>query len=170
MRIHSLALLGLVAIMTSSRPSYGRNDRSFVEPHSILLFGGPLLLVTPTGNTAVPTPPGWIGQYASPLPALSPSGDQVAWSLKFGDGFGYGGCDPTVRPCAKKFPEYKFVLGVYDLHGKAWKFYGDFCSVGSAVFSPNGRQIAFMGRVRSGNPSCNYVYNSDLLQILVYRL
>ncbi|HEX6770646.1 MAG TPA: hypothetical protein VF126_01380 [Acidobacteriaceae bacterium] len=57
-------------------------------------------------------------------------------------------------------------MGVYSLHEKAWKFYGDFCSVGSAAFSPDGRKIAFTGKVRSGNPDCGYIYASALLQIL----
>jgi Tol biopolymer transport system component len=57
-------------------------------------------------------------------------------------------------------------MGVYSLREMAWKFYGDFCSVGSAAFSPDGRRVAFMGKARSGNPDCGYVYDSDLLQIL----
>jgi len=61
---------------------------------------------------------------------------------------------------------YKSVMGVYSLRDKAWKFYGDFCLVGSAAYSPDGTRIAFMGKERLGNPDCGYVYGSDLLHIL----
>src|ERR1035438_207543 len=57
-------------------------------------------------------------------------------------------------------------MGVYSLRDEAWKFYGDFCLVGSAAFSPDGRKVAFMGKVRSGNPDCGYVYGSEMLMIL----
>jgi hypothetical protein len=156
----------MAGLFTIPQAAYGRGGGSFTEPNSMMLFGDPPLLVTPKGYIKVEYPPGWIGQYASPLPALSPTGDQIAESLKFSDGLGYGGCDPTLHTCAKITPKYKSVMGVYSLRDKAWKFYGDFCLVGSAAFSPDGNKIAFMGKERLGNPDCGYVYGSDLLQIL----
>lgn len=168
MRVRSLALLQLVANIVVSCALYGQSKEVFVEPHSIMLFGGNLLVVTSRDSFAVPKPPGWIGQYASPLPALSPVGDQVAWSLRLPIDPRNAKCSPfPYRQCpGLGLSAYKSVMGVYSLPNKAWRLYGDFCSVGSAAFSPDGRRIAFMGKERSANPNCEYVYGSDSLQIL----
>jgi hypothetical protein len=45
-------------------------------------------------------------------------------------------------------------MGVYSLRDKAWKFYGDFCSVGSAAFSPDGKRVAFEAETTTSNQSC----------------
>jgi Tol biopolymer transport system component len=57
-------------------------------------------------------------------------------------------------------------MGVYSLHDKAWKLYGDFCSVGSAAFSPDGKKVAFEVMTRAGNPNCNSLPGSEMLLIL----
>ncbi len=120
----------------------------FSEPQSLLLFRGAydeLYLVAPSGNFTVPMLHGWVGQNASPIPAISPSGDQVAWSLTFMLNADSVKCDPSnKRWCdLKPKPIYKSVLGVYLVRDKAWKQYGDFNQVGSAAFSPDGKKIAF---------------------------
>jgi Tol biopolymer transport system component len=120
----------------------------FSEPQSMLLFSGEngdLNLVTPGGKFAVPHLPRWAPQNASPLPAISPSGDRIAWSLQFMlnadkvkcDPSKKGWCDPQPRPI------FKSVMGVYSVRDEAWKQYGDFERVGSAAFSPDGNKVAF---------------------------
>jgi len=120
----------------------------FSEPQSTLLFSGEngdLNIVTPNGNLTVPHLPKWSPQNASPLPALSPSGDHVAWSLRFMlnkdqvkcDPQKKGWCDPHPRPV------FKSVMGVYSVRENTWKQYGDFQTVGSAAFSPDGKKLAF---------------------------
>ncbi len=143
----------------------------FSEPQSTLLFSGErgdLILATPNGNLTVPHLPGWIGQYASPLPAISPSGDRVAWSLKFMLNADIVKCDPSKKGWCDLTPKpiYKSVMGVYSVRDKTWKQYGDFCSVGSAAFSPDGEKVAFAVMTRPGNPTCVGVLGSEQLMIL----
>jgi hypothetical protein len=149
------------------RAAYGRGNELFTEQQSILLFGGwRHFISTPTGNFEIPNPPESLPEMGFPLPALAPSGDQFATSFSFPDGFGYGDCDPTRHTCAKITPKYKSVMGVYSLRDKVWKFYGDFCSVGSAAFSPDGRKLAFRVETRIGNPYCRPGDVPPALQIL----
>lgn len=120
----------------------------FSEPQSTLLFSGEngdLNLVTPNGNLTVPHLPNWSPQNASPLPALSPSGDRVAWSLEFMLNKDQVKCDPSNRRWCdpKPKPIFKSVMGVYSVRDKTWKQYGDFQTVGSAAFSPDGNKVAF---------------------------
>jgi len=121
----------------------------FSEPQSTLLFRGAydeLYLVAPSGSFTVPMLHGWVGQGASPIPAISPSGDRVAWSLKFMLNADIVKCDPSnKRWCdLKPKPIYKSVMGVYSVRDKTWKQYGDFYQVGSAAFSPDGKKVAFI--------------------------
>ena len=45
----------------------------------------------------------------------------------------------VVRSKASK-PIFKSVMGVYSVRDKTWKQYGDFQTVGSAAFSPDGNK------------------------------
>jgi hypothetical protein len=119
----------------------------FSEPQSTLLFRGAydeLYLVAPSGNFTVPELPGWVN-HASPLPAISPSGDRVAWSLKFELNWESVKCDPSKRGWCDPHPKpiFKSVMGVFSVRDKTWKQYGDFETVGSAAFSPDGNKVAF---------------------------
>lgn len=168
MRMRFLVVLQLGTLMILPGLSCAQSKGIFTESQSLLLFSGDsggLLVASPTGNIAVPHPPGWIPQYASPLPALAPAGDQVAWSIEFPVGFVFVPCSRPgcVQPRSAK---YKSVMGVYSVHDKAWKLFGDFCSVGSAAFSPDGKKVAFKAKTRSGNPECTYRDNSETLLIL----
>jgi Tol biopolymer transport system component len=147
----------------------------FSEPQSTLLFReaffepdrvyDELNLVTPSGSFTVLQLPGWVGQHTSPLPAISPSGDRVAWSLLFMLNADIVKCDPSNRRWCdlKPKPIYKTVMGVYSVRDKTWKQYGDFCKVGSAAFSPDGKRIAF---TKSGDALCTNVFGDEKLMIL----
>jgi Tol biopolymer transport system component len=125
----------------------------FSEPQSMLLFsgegvsgrGGDLNLVTPNGSFTLPELHGWANQHASPIPAISPSGDRVAWSLKFMLNADIVKCDPSKKGWCDPHPRpiFKSVMGVYSVRDKTWKQYGDFETVGSAAFSPDGNRVAF---------------------------
>jgi Tol biopolymer transport system component len=120
----------------------------FSEPQSTLLFSGEngdLNLVTPSWNLTVPHLPKWAEQHASPLPAISPSGDRIAWSLKFMLNADLVKCDPSKKGWCdpKPKPIFKSVMGVYSVRDKTWEQYGDFEEVGSAAFSPDGNEVAF---------------------------
>jgi len=126
----------------------------FSEPQSMLLFReaytepgrvyGDLNLVTPNETLIVPHLPNWVGQYASPLPAISPAGDRVAWSLKFPINSAGELCELMQPDCDLHFPQkYRSVIGVYSVRDKTWKQYGNFYHVGSAAFSPDGKKIVF---------------------------
>jgi hypothetical protein len=171
MRIRFLVVLQMAALMALSRASYGQSKGYFVEPESMLLFvgdHGDLIVTTPSGNVVAPHLPGWYGQYSSPFPAISASGDRIAWSLKSPADSATAQCPPfqptcTTPPLSRR---YKSAMGVYSLRDKAWKLYGDFCSVGSAAFSPDGRKVAFYAKTRSGNPTCHFAPHSGHLMIL----
>ena len=118
----------------------------FSEPQSTLLFRGAydeLYLVAPSGNFTVPMLHGWVGQGASPIPAISPSGDRVAGSLKFMLNADIVKCDPSnKRWCdLKPQPIYKSVMGVYSVRDKTWKQYGDFCRLDWRLFRPMGKSL-----------------------------
>jgi Tol biopolymer transport system component len=106
---------------------------------------------------------GWVGQGASPIPAISPSGDRVAWSLKFMLNADIVKCDPSnKRWCdLKPKPIYKSVMGVYSVQDKTWKQYGEFDEVGSAAFSPDGNKVAFFAQ-----KGCTLVRCDDGVMIL----
>ena len=169
MRVRFLVILQMAALMALSRASYGQSKGYFAEPGSTLLFSGQsatdFLLVTPTGNVTVPGPPGSLPELSSTLPVLAPAGDQVASGFRFPVDFVFVPCS---KPgCAQpRSAKYKSVMGVYSLHDKAWKLYGDFCSVGSAAFSPDGKKVAFKVETRSDSPTCTYSPGSHKLLIL----
>lgn len=140
----------------------------FSEPQSTLLYTGScddvrLITVAPSGNFTVPEHPDWIGQCASPIPAISPSGDRIAWSLEFRYDTESVKCDPMKKGWCNPHPRpvFKSVMGVYSVRDKTWKQYGDFCTVGSAAFSPDGSKVAFVaGR------ECTVASSDDGLTIL----
>ena len=78
--------------------------RCFSEPNSTLLFRGEkddLNLVSPSEKLAVLHLPNWVGQYSRHQEAISPAGDQVAWSLEFMLNADIVKCDPSnKRWCA----------------------------------------------------------------------
>ena len=152
--------------VASACAGFGQSRDVFPEPQSTLLFSGEdgdLNLVTPSGNSTVPHLPKWVGQWASPLPAISPSGDRVARSLKFMlnadsvkcDPSKKGWCDPQPRPI------FKSVMGVYSVRDKTWKQYGDFYQVGSAAFSPDGTKIAFKDGSKLRSPEADDLESRD---------
>ena len=140
----------------------------FSEPQTTLLFRGAcddlrLVTVTPSGSTTVPEPPEWIGQCASPIPAISPSGDRIAWSLKFRYDTETVKCDPSKEVWCDPHPRpiFRSVMGVYSVRDKTWKQYGNFEEVGSAAFSPDGSKVAFFSQ-----KGCTLVHCDDALMIL----
>jgi WD40 repeat protein len=158
MRIRYLIALLLTAGIGFSQTSDNQPARCvgcFSEPQSTLLFrkayiepgrlNDELYLVTPSGSFTVPELHGRVGQRASPIPAISLSGDRVAWSLKFMLNADIVKCDPSKKGWCdlKPKPIFKSVMGVYSVRDKTWKQYGDFYMVGSAAFSPDGKKIAF---------------------------
>ena len=160
-------VVSLTAMIVLSRSSCGQSNGAFVEPQSTLLFGGNLLVVTPTGSFAIPKLPGSFPEISFPLPALAPGADRVASSLRLLDDSRTAECDPSRPECgAHRLPQYKSVMGVYSLRDKTWKLYGDLCFVVSAVFSPNGKKIAFKTKTRDGNSRCDYFPDSAKLMIL----
>jgi hypothetical protein len=99
--------------VASACAGFGQSRDVFTEPQSTLLFrkayiepgklNDELYLVTPSGSFTVPELHGRVGQNASPIPAISPSGDRIAWSLKFMLNADIVKCDPSkkmVRPSA----------------------------------------------------------------------
>ena len=136
--------------------------KAYIEPGRL---NDELYLVTPSGSFTVPELHGRVGQNASPIPAISPSGDRVAWSLKFMLNADSVKCDPSnKRWCdLKPKPIYKSVMGVYSVRDKTWQQYGDFCKVGSTAISPDGKRIAF---TKSGNALCTDVFGDKELMIL----
>jgi Tol biopolymer transport system component len=142
--------------------------RCFSEPNSTLLFRGEkddLNLVSPSEKLAVLHLPNWVGQYSRHQEAISPAGDQVAWSLEFMLNADIVKCDPSnKRWCdPKPRPIFKSVMGVQSVRDKTWKQYGDLCEVGSAAFSPDGKRIAF---TKSGDALCKNIDADQKLMIL----
>jgi dipeptidyl aminopeptidase/acylaminoacyl peptidase len=142
----------------------------FTEPNSTLLFGSPdneVALAVGKQKFDVHNPPGFIGQGTSPLPALSPKADKVAWGVALPDVTGDENCRNSLVVCPMAdTPKRKSVMALYSIRNKSWKLYGDFCpgGVGSATFSADGTKVAFSAKSRSGNPDCDS--NPDKLQIL----
>jgi Tol biopolymer transport system component len=144
----------LLIAVASACASFAQSENVFPEPQSTLLFRGSydeLYLVTSSENLSVPELHGWVGQNASPIPEISPSGDRVAWSLKFMLNADIVKCDPSKKGWCdlKPKPVFKSVLGVYSVQDKTWKRYGDFHHVGSAAFSPDGKKIEFKDEANS---------------------
>jgi Tol biopolymer transport system component len=140
--------------VASACVGFGQSREVFPEPQSTLLFSGEdgdLNLVTPSGNFTVPHLPKWVGQWATPLPAISLSGDRIARSLKFMQNADSVKCDPSKKGWCDPQPRpiFKSVMGVYSVRDKTWKQYGDFYQVGSAAFSPDGKKIAFKDEANS---------------------
>ena len=146
----------LAIVVTSANAGCGQSREAFSEPQSLLLFSGDsgdLLIVSPTGNVLVPHPSDSIVDGSLPLPALSRGGDQIAASFRLPDDPGSAICHPSWPTRGPyKQPIFKSMMGVYSLREKAWKFYGDFCFVGSAAFSPDGKKVAFEADVRPDDP------------------
>ncbi len=161
----------LVALLLMPRAANGQSKGFFTEPQSTLLFSGlygtSFLVVTPTGDFTVPSPPGSIMEVSGPLPALAPAGDQVASSVRLPIDSNNAKCSPfPYKLCPGLRPEYKSVMGVYSTRDKTWKLYGNFCFAGSAAFSPDGKKVAFEVTTRSDNPNCNSLPGSQMLMIL----
>jgi WD40 repeat protein len=146
----------LALMIAVSADSNGQERGVFSEPKSQLLFGGDLgnlVIVTSVGNLIVPRPPGAILESSVPLPALTAAGDKVAASFQLPDDRGSTICHPSWPVSGPyKRPIYRSVLGVFSLHEKTWKLYGDYCFVGSAAFSPEGNEVAFKATIRSDDP------------------
>ncbi|MGO9324551.1 MAG: TolB family protein [Terracidiphilus sp.] len=136
----------------------------FSEPQSTLLFGpvggetnyGSYTLVTPRGNFTVPQLSGPM-ERASPLWAISPSGDRIAGGISFMLNADVVKCDPKIKAWCDPHPRpiFKSVMGVYSVRDKTWKQYGDFQTVGSAAFSPDGKRIAFGGDKECTGVNCD---------------
>ncbi len=132
-------------------------DHCFSEPQSTLLFssltGDDVAFVTPTGTFVVLQAPGRPEFHNSPPLDISPSGDRVAESLIIQFLGERVNCDPSDERWCDQYPQftYKSVMGVYSVRDHTWKQYGDFCSVGLAAFSPDGKKLAFKV---SGSPPC----------------
>jgi WD40 repeat protein len=158
-----LLTTGICFSQASRKGPVGCNH-CFSEPQSTLLFssfiGEDLALVTPTGTFIVPRLPALMRfQNRSPL-AISSSGDQVAAGLVIqflGEKVNCGLSDD--RWC-DQYPHftYKSVMGVYSVRDNTWKQYGDFCQVGLAAFSPDGKRLAFKA---SGSSPCTKTTDAD---------
>ncbi|MGP8173356.1 MAG: TolB family protein [Terracidiphilus sp.] len=136
----------------------------FSEPQSTLLFSpvggdtnyGNYTLVTPRGSFTVPQLSGPM-ERASPNWAISPSGDRVAGGISFMLNADVVKCDPKIKGWCDPHPRpiFKSVMGVYSVRDKMWKQYGDFETVGSAAFSPDGKRIAFDGEKECTGVNCD---------------
>jgi len=132
-----------------ARASDKKSGAVFSEPQSMLLFygeNGDLNLVTPSEDSVVPHLPHWIEQGGS-LPVISPSGNRIARGLTFTLNADAVKCDPSNKRRCDPQPRqvFKTVMGVYSMQDKEWKQYGDFESVGSVAFQPDGNKVAFWG-------------------------
>ena len=137
----------------------------FSEPQSMLLFSPPggdtnygdYTLVTPSGNFTVPQLPGSVGHLISPNWAMSPAGDLIAGGVSFMLNADLVKCDPAKKGWCDPHPRpiFKSVMGVYSVRDKTWKQYGDFETVGSAAFSPDGKRIAFDGEKGCSGVTCD---------------
>lgn len=166
--------LQFVLLTVLSSVVHGQNEHPLTAPDSVILsgweHGDHLFVSSPTGNFPVQGPPGFTVRGNLVLPALAPAGDRIAWGLTLLDDSDRTRCDPsTVVVCALPGPaQYKSVMGVYSLHDKTWKTYGDFCDrgAGSAAFSPDGTKIAFAASIRSHDSNCDGHHETYALLIL----
>ena len=134
----------------------------FSEPQSTLLFSplsgdtdfGDVALVTPDGKFIVLQLPGRLEFHNSSPLAISPTEDRVGASLRFQFLGERVNCGSSEERWCDQYPKstYKSVMGVYSVQDKTWKQYGDFCQVGLAAFSPDGKKLAFKV---SGSPPCS---------------
>ena len=149
----------LCAILIAAASAFCQSKGVFSEPQSLLLFSGELgdlLIASPGGTLAVPHLANSIEERSAPLPALADDGGQVAASFQLPDDPGSAICHPDWPVHGpRKRTIYKSVMGVYSLKNKAWKQYGDFCFVGSAAFSPDGKQVAFEADTRTDDRRFN---------------
>lgn len=147
-----------------SNKQTGGCEGCFSEPQSALLFSpvggntnyGNYTLVTPSGRFTVPQLSGPMDR-ASPLWAISPSGDRVAGGISFMLNADVVKCDPKIKGWCdpKPKPIFKSVMGVYSVQDKTWRQYGNFKIVGSAAFSPDGKRIAFDGEKKCTGVNCD---------------
>jgi len=166
MRFLSQASLQLAIAATCICASDAQSARLFGELGSILLSGGNLVVVSPSGTLEIPWPLGSRQGLDLPLSAISPDGEQVASSLRLPDESSNKQCLPSQADCKKQQIEYKSVMGVYSMASKTWKFYEGFRYAGSAAFSPDGRHVAFRVTRKSLNPDCGYAPDSETIVIL----
>lgn len=154
MRIQLQVAILFAAGIVFSHASSQQTD--YHELNSMFLVGwmdGQLAVVTPSSTFALSNPPGFIGQGSSPLPALAPGGDHVAWALPL--------------PKGPENGEYKSAMGVYSMRDNSWKYYGDFCDAGSATFSPDGTKVAFEAKAKKlDDPNCLSSHGLFMLEIL----
>ncbi len=161
----------LIALMLATLPflpcvSHGQTEGTFTLPSSTLLFETTdisstkvpfqeLIVASGAGAVVVRSPAGFFGEdYNTVFPAMAPGADQIAWGLSKHDD------SPRKRINA--------VLGVYSLADKSWRTFGEFCSdgVGSLVFSPDGKRVAFASQDESSSGN-GYCFNNPIvLQIL----
>jgi Tol biopolymer transport system component len=156
MRYRLLIVIQLAAMFMFPCVCFGQIKGTFTLPGSALLFVTPLpeapyeelFVVSSTGTIKVGSPPGFAIESLFTDAALAPGADRVAWGYALGR-------DTSV-------------LGVYSLIDKSWKTYGDFCrnGVGSAVFSPDGRKVAFASKAGFSSESRPCRDNPSELQIL----
>jgi hypothetical protein len=166
--------LQLVLLTLLSSVVHGQNEHPLTAPGSVILSGWEysdhLFISTPTGGFPVQGPPGFTDRGLRVLAALAPGGDRIAWGLTLLDDPDRTRCDPsTVVACALPGPaQYKSAMGVYSLHDKTWKTYGDFCDggAGSAAFSPDGTKIAFAASMRAHDSNCDEGHAKRALLIL----
>jgi Tol biopolymer transport system component len=155
MRVRPGCVLQLAFSLMLTHACYGQSNHMFTEPDSTLLFASPdyyVALAAGKQKFVVQNPRDFIGQGSSPLPALAPAGDRIAWALALPEDAGN--------------KRYRSVMGVYSLRDRSWKFYGDFCPnrVGSAAFSSDGTEVAFTSKSSAGGQECSS--NPTLLQLL----
>jgi Tol biopolymer transport system component len=170
--IITLRILYLIVCLLTAEIGFSQVSRKqtsgcvgcFSEPQSTLLFSPPggdtndgdYTLVAPSGSFTVPQLSGPMDR-ASPNWAISPLGDQVAGGITFMLNADVVKCDPQIKGWCDPKPEpiFKSVLGVYSVRDKTWKQYGDFVTVGSAAFSPDGKSIAFDAEKSCGGVNCD---------------
>jgi WD40 repeat protein len=140
----------------------------FSEPQSVLLFSplsgdtdyGDVALVAPSGKFTVLRLPGRLEFHNSSPLAISPAGDRVAASLLLQFLGERVNCGSSEERWCDQYPKstYKSVMGVYSVRDNTWKQYGDFCRVGLAAFSPDGKELAFKA---SGSSPCTKTTDVD---------
>ena len=163
-----LAVLQLVVFLVLSCASYGEPGGTFTVAGTTLLFRNETLRLTiGQQEVIVPNPPGSIVEGSVPIPSLASSGVRVAVELVGTDRHPRVECKSLSVACpGQDEEEVKSVVGVYSLHTKSWKVFGDFCPdyVNSVALSPDGTKVAFTSKLKSGSQHC--FDNPTVLQIL----